>query len=216
MRVAFLPDSFHEVNGVAHTSRNFEAFARRRGLPLLCVRAGTRVPALEHAGSVTSLELPRSRVSVGIEKDLSFDPLFWRHGRVVDAVLRHFEPDLIHVTGPSELGMFGAWFAWRHGVPLAASWHTNVHEYAARRMHWLPRGAVEAAALNATARFYRLAKVLFAPNEELCGLLEARTGRPCRMMRRGVDTELFDSARRRQGGSVGSGTSATMVPTCLT
>ena len=29
-RVAYFPDSFHEVNGVAHTSRHFEAFARRR------------------------------------------------------------------------------------------------------------------------------------------------------------------------------------------
>ena len=202
MRVAFLPDSFHEVNGVAHTSRNFEAFARRRELPFLCVRAGTRRPALEQDGTVTSLELPRSMLSVGIEKDLSFDPLFCRHGRVVDAVLRHFEPDVIHVTGPSELGMFGAWFAWRHGVPLAASWHTNVHEYAARRMGWMgPRAgsAVEAAALAATARFYRLARVLLAPNEELCGMLEAKTGRPCRLMRRGVDTALFDPARRVRG-----------------
>jgi hypothetical protein len=31
-RVAYFPDSFHEVNGVAHTSRNFEAFARRRNI----------------------------------------------------------------------------------------------------------------------------------------------------------------------------------------
>jgi glycosyltransferase involved in cell wall biosynthesis len=28
-RVAYFPDSFHEVNGVAHTSRHFEASARR-------------------------------------------------------------------------------------------------------------------------------------------------------------------------------------------
>ena len=48
-----------------------------------------------------------------------------------------FEPDVIHITGPSELGMFGAYFAWEMGVPLAASWHTNLHEYAARRMGWL-------------------------------------------------------------------------------
>ena len=33
--------------------------------------------------------------------------------------------------------MFGAYFAWEMGVPLVASWHTNVHEYAARRMGWL-------------------------------------------------------------------------------
>ncbi|HZD76439.1 MAG TPA: glycosyltransferase family 1 protein, partial [Acidobacteriaceae bacterium] len=39
-RVAYFPDAFHEINGVAHTSRHFEAFARRRSLPFLCVRAG--------------------------------------------------------------------------------------------------------------------------------------------------------------------------------
>ena len=44
-RVAYFPDSFHEVNGVAHTSRHFEAFARRRNLPFLCVRAGDRSQA---------------------------------------------------------------------------------------------------------------------------------------------------------------------------
>ena len=199
MRVAFLPDSFHEVNGVAHTSRNFAAYAQRHGLPFLCVRAGTRTPALQQDGTVTSLELPRSRLSVGLEKDLSFDPLFWRHARVLDAVLRHFEPDVIHMTGPSELGMFGAWFAWRHGVPLAASWHTNVHEYAARRLGRLGRALpVEAGALAVVARFYRQASVLFAPNDELCTMLEARTGKPCRRMQRGVDTALFDPARRRR------------------
>ncbi len=199
MRVAFLPDSFHEVNGVAHTSRKFQAYARRTGLPMLCVRAGSRTPAIAQDGSVLSLELPRSRVSLPIEKDLSFDPLFWRHARAVDAVLRHYEPDVIHVTGPSELGMFGAWFAWRHGVPLAASWHTNVHEYAARRTGWLGRRMpVEAGALEAVTRFYRLARVLFAPNAELCAMLERKTGRPCALMPRGVDTGLFDPARRQR------------------
>ena len=34
-RVAYFPDSFHEVNGVAHTSRNFLGYAQRRGLPFL-------------------------------------------------------------------------------------------------------------------------------------------------------------------------------------
>ena len=54
-RVAYFPDSFHEVNGVAHTSRHFEAFARRRGLPFLCVRAGERTQAIIEEGSVSTL-----------------------------------------------------------------------------------------------------------------------------------------------------------------
>ena len=72
-----------------------------------------------------------------MEKDLEFDTLFWRHGGAIRRELERFRPDMIHITGPSELGMFGAYFAWEMGVPLAASWHTNVHEYAARRMGWL-------------------------------------------------------------------------------
>jgi phosphatidylinositol alpha 1,6-mannosyltransferase len=204
-RVAYFPDSFHEVNGVAHTSRNFVAFAERRGLPFLCVRAGGRAEAFEQTDELRTLELGRSALSVGMEKDLRFDTLFWRYREAISQRVREFRPDIIHITGPSELGLFGAYFAWKLGVPLAASWHTNIHEYAARRMHWLtswaPGGAeiervVEAAALHATARFYRLGKVLFAPNRELCAMLERATQRPCHLMERGVDTQLFSPERR--------------------
>ena len=205
-RVAYFPDSFHEVNGVAHTSRNFVAYAERQGLPFLCVRAGGRAEAFEQTGELRTLELGRSRASVRMEKDLQFDALFWRHGGVIRRELERFRPNVIHITGPSELGMFGAYFAWEMGIPLAASWHTNLHEYAARRMGWLTermgrRGVavgqgVESGALWATSQFYRQAKVLFAPNEELCRMLEKTTGRPCYLMQRGVDTELFSPERR--------------------
>src|SRR5262249_28243966 len=42
------------------------------------------------------------------------------------------------------------------------------------------------------------AKLLFAPNPELTELLSHRTGRPARIMRRGIDTHLFSPARRRR------------------
>ena len=205
-RVAYFPDSFHEVNGVAHTSRNFVAFAQRRDLSFLCVRASGAKPRkylLENDGNLQTLELPRSRVSVQMEKDLFFDPLFFRYANLISRTLRAFRPDVIHITGPSELGIFGAYFAWKLGIPLAASWHTNVHEYAARRLAWLTAKlhpqidrTIESSALNATARFYGLAKVLFAPNDELCRMLEAATHRPCHLMQRGVDTVLFSPAHR--------------------
>jgi phosphatidylinositol alpha 1,6-mannosyltransferase len=211
-RVAYFPDSFHEVNGVAHTSRNFLAYAQRHGLPFLCVRAGTREISFEQVGELRTLELRRSRGSVRMEKDLEFDTLFWRHGGAIRQELERFRPDVIHITGPSELGMFGAYFAWEIGVPLAASWHTNLHEYAARRMGWLTgsmaesrgaaiEGGVETGALWVASQFYKLARVLFAPNDELCRMLERTTGRPCFLMQRGVDTEWFSPMHRtREAG----------------
>jgi len=208
-RVAYFPDSFHEVNGVAHTSRHFEAFARRRNLPFLCVRAGDRDQALTQDGNVWTLELPRGFLSFALEKDLRFDPAFVRHIPQINEVVERFKPDLIHITGPSELGMLGAGLAHHMGLPLAASWHTNVHEYLARRSDWFLRllpyrqsestgQKIEDLTMAVAAKFYSIAKVLFAPNPELCALLERTTGRRCHLMPRGVDAELFNPEKRKR------------------
>ncbi|MDR3738785.1 MAG: glycosyltransferase [Terracidiphilus sp.] len=208
-RIAYFPDSFHEVNGVAHTSRHFEAFARRRNLPFLCVRAGDRGEALTEDGNVWTLELPRGFLSIALEKDLRFDPAFLRHVPLIEDALDRFQPDLVHITGPSEIGMLGMGLAHHRGLPLAASWHTNVHEYAARRSEWMLKmlpperlaateQKIEDLAMTAAAKFYSIAQVLFAPNLELCALLEQKTGRPCHRMPRGVDAELFHPSKRRR------------------
>lgn len=206
-RVAFFPDSFHEVNGVAHTSRHFEEFARRRQLPFLSVRAGNRLTRFQETGSVSSLELPRGSLSIPLEKDLSFDPAFPRHFPLIVETFERFEPDIVHITGPSEMGLLGIALASRYRVPLAASWHTNVHEYLARRvvhrMSGLPQRqavaagkAIQDCAWGIATCIYSAAQILFAPNLELCNLLHHATGRPCHLMTRGVDNALFNPCKR--------------------
>jgi glycosyltransferase involved in cell wall biosynthesis len=209
-RVAYFPDSFHEINGVAHTSRNFEAFARRRGLPFLCVRAGDREQNLTQSGDLWTLELPRGLLSFPLEKDLRFDPAFLRHLPQIEEALARFQPDLIHITGPSEVGMLGAGLALVLEAPLAASWHTNVHEYAARRAEWLrhllpdPQAdaaeqKIEDVSWAIAAKFYSNADILFAPNDDLCAMLRQSAGKPCFLMPRGVDAQLFDPRKRTRG-----------------
>ncbi|MFP5236688.1 MAG: glycosyltransferase [Acidobacteriota bacterium] len=206
-RVAYFPDSFHEVNGVAHTSRHFEAYARGRNLPFLCVRAGDREERLRREGNLWTLELPRGFLSIAIEKDLRFDPAFPRHVPAIEDALAEFRPDLIHITGPSEIGMTAAALARWMKLPLAASWHTNVHEYVARRSElllrmlsephaWVAGQRIQEIMLDATAWFYAMAGVLYAPNDELCARLETATGRRCFRMPRGVDADLFHPSRR--------------------
>jgi phosphatidylinositol alpha 1,6-mannosyltransferase len=206
-RVAYFPDSFHEINGVAHTSRNFVAYAQRHNLPFLCVRAGTRETPVEQHGNLRTLELPRSPAAVVMEKDLAFDPLFWRHADAIEDELHRFKPDILHMTGPSELGILAAYFAWKLNIPLAASWHTNIHEYAAKRITWLTslmppefvaatEQSVEAGSLDVATRFYSLGQVHFAPNTELCDMLAKAVGKPVHLMQRGVDTTLFSPAHR--------------------
>jgi len=205
-RVAFFTDSFHEVNGVALTSRQFEAFARRRGLPLLSVHCGPRELVTKDEPAWT-FELHRGRAAFGLDRDLSCDPFLHLQRERVGEVLKEFRPDLIHVTGPGDVGTLGAWLSHSLRIPLAASWHTNLHEFAARRLERmfgaLPHslrttisGRAESAALTCVLRFYQLGKVLFAPNPELVQLLRRRTKRPTFLMERGINTELFSPKKR--------------------
>ena len=211
-RVAFFTDSFHEINGVAHTSRHFDAFVRRRALPFLNVHAGPQT-ALTTDGPVSTLELKRSRIGFALERDMSFDLLLMRHRRFVADALKKFGAELIHITGPSDIGILGAYLAWDLGLPLVASWHTNLHEFGARRLSkalsFLSTGLRESAArhaeplmLEACVRFYRLARVLLAPNLELVEMLRHHTGRPAYLMQRGVDTVFFSPDKRDSAGDI--------------
>ncbi len=207
-RVAYFPDSFHEVNGVALTSRQFDGFARRRCLPFLSVHGGPR-NAVSTEGSVTTVELEPGAASFPLDDGFQFDLLFLRWWKTVREAVLQFKPDLVHVTSMGNFGLLGAMAAEEFHLPLVASWHTNVHEFGARRLEemlwWAPKRVRQIAsrsahwqALRLAMRFYRRAKLLFAPNRDLIRLLARGTGKPVYPMWRGVDTELFDPARRRR------------------
>ncbi len=209
-RVAYFPDTFYEINGVAHTSRHFEAFARRRNVPFFCLHPGKRDSAMreQQSGELTTLEIPRgSALAFRLEKDLTFDPAFLRHKKFIEERVRAFRPDIIHVTGPSEPGILGAWLSrnlqchwWLPGTRICMSMLRSDRRWLLRLLPHKQSVAaekqIEQATLRACARFYRMAEALFAPNIDLCRLLEQSTGRPCALMPRGVDTIAFSPAFR--------------------
>jgi phosphatidylinositol alpha 1,6-mannosyltransferase len=208
-RVAFFPDSFAEVNGVAHTSRQLVAFAEQRNLPLLCVYGGGRTERVVE-GAVTKFSLRRGNIGFRLEADFRYDLFFWRHANRVIEAAREFKANVVHVTGPNDTGQLGAYVARKLRLPLVISWHTNVHEYAARRLNklaaplpdaWRERLAslAERQGLRLALRFCRLGRALLAPNAELRELLTRETGRPTHLMRRGVDTSLFSPIKRVRG-----------------
>lgn len=206
LRIALFADSFHEVNGFALTCRQFHAFARRRGLPFITYTYGPDAQ-LRSDGATCLSQLNSSSASIPIDGALAFDPLFGRHYRRIKQELEVFQPDLVHFTSLGNCGILGQIVAKSMGVPTVASWHTNLHEFGALRLGsvvpFLPDAAreslcdfVERFCLAGIAEFYRPARVIFAPNEELASLLETRTGKPARIMRRGVDSHLFSPEKR--------------------
>ncbi len=193
-RVAFFTDSFHDVNGVAHTSRQLDSFARRTGRPLLSVHAGPKTSWADD-----TVELQRSEARILLDDGLAFDPLLFRHMPLVERAVKQFKPDVIHITGPGDLGWLGLITHWRLGIPVVASWHTNLHEYAARRFP-LPSIAqpVQDICWQSLMLFYRIAERCLAPNEELRSLIQDQAKTPTALMERGIDTDLFTPARRKR------------------
>jgi phosphatidylinositol alpha 1,6-mannosyltransferase len=169
-RVAYFPDAYLELNGVARTSREFEEFARRRELPLLLVHGGP-YDDVSSSGSVTRVQLRRSWMRFSVDHAHDYDLIFVRRLRKVRRLVREFRPDVVQITGPSDVGILGALIADSSGIPLAATWQTNLPQYARSRVaaatSFLPEamtskflGAIEKLSLGACLRFYKIPQLL--------------------------------------------------------
>lgn len=179
----------------------------RRQLPFVRVCAGPETKIVTE-GAHISVELKRGHPALPVEKDMSFDlSLPIRYGKTMKQLLQDFKPDLIHITGPSDIGVMGFSLSRSLRIPLVASWHTNLHEYSGRRLEkglgFLPLGIPQAlgrgaewATLEIVSFLYSFARVGLAPNAELVESLQRWTKRPCFLMRRGIDTNLFRPDRR--------------------
>ena len=201
-----MPDTYHEVNGVARTARHLTDYALRHALPFMCVRPGSECRHWTQS-SVEHVELPRGRLAVRVEKDLWQDPRILRYRRLLRSRFDEFGPDVVHVTSMGDFGLLGWRLAREFGLPIVASWHTNIHEYAAWRFDKAARfvparprrivsRGLERLFLEFSLWFYRKGAVGMAPNPELVELLRRGTDKPAFLMERGVDTELFDGAKR--------------------
>jgi glycosyltransferase involved in cell wall biosynthesis len=207
-RVAFFPDSFEEVNGVAMTSKKLIGFAKDNGFPFLCVHAGKQTETTLD-GSIEYLSLKRSPIAFPMDEGLKYDPAFQRHTSKVLRKLVEFKPDVLHITGLNDVSIMGSYLSWKLQLPMVASWHTNLHEFASRRLGrvfgFLPdsarkkiTGLAEKKILAGALLYYKMPKILMAPNKELIEVLEKGTKREARLMIRGVDTVLFNPVKRTE------------------
>jgi len=188
------------------TSKRLIGYAKRHGYPYLCIHAGKKTETAQDE-SIRYLSLKRSAVSFPMDEDLKYDPLFQRHANRVLRELMDFQPDVLHITGLNDVSIVGAYLAWKLQIPMVGSWHTNLHEFAARRLtrmfRFLPEktlnsmtGFAERKIMDGAVLYYKMPKVVLSPNQELVDLLGKGTKRVSRLMTRGVDTDKFSPEKR--------------------
>ncbi len=188
------------------TSKRLIGYAKRNGYPYLCIHAGKQTERTDDE-SVRYLSLKRSPFSFPMDEDLKYDPFFQRHAARVLRELLKFQPDVMHITGLNDVSIIGVYLSWKLQIPLVGSWHTNLHEFAARRLtrmlRFLPQkmldslmGFAERKIMDGAILYYKIPKVVLSPNQELVDILGKGTKRVSRLMSRGVDTEKFTPEKR--------------------
>jgi glycosyltransferase involved in cell wall biosynthesis len=187
MRIAVVTETYPpEINGVANTMRQLVNGLAERGHHVCLVRPrqstdrGKRAPQGHFL--VPGLPIPGYR---GLRFGL---PVYWR--------LRHLwlrlGPDVLYVATQGPLGHAALNAALGASIPVITGFHTQFHEYS--RHYGL--GLLTRPIVNTLKSFHNRSDATLVPTTALRSQLNEAGFRNVHLFSRGVDTGLFDPARR--------------------
>jgi glycosyltransferase involved in cell wall biosynthesis/predicted metal-dependent phosphoesterase TrpH len=180
-RVAVIADGIGSMHGVTHTIEQI----RERGVPGFEVDiVGTDPGVDRRMPAAAELEIPfYEGMSLGVPglPDL------------VEA-LAEGSYDLVHVTAPGPAGIGATLMSRITGVPLIASYHTEIATYAGMRSK---DGTLEALTRAGLGAFYSAPGAVLSPSPSADASVIALGADPARVGRweRGVDLDRFDPAK---------------------
>lgn len=186
MRLALVTETYPpEVNGVAMTLSRLVGGLRARGHAVEVVRPRQKhenAPSPAEDFVVPGMAIPfYDSLRIGL-------PVVAR----LEAHWRKRRPDVVHVATEGPLGLASLTAAERLGLPTTSSFHTNFHAYGG---HY-GVAALRDATLAYLRWFHNRTRCTLAPTRQMVGELRAAHFRGLGVMARGVDTALFDPARR--------------------
>ncbi|HEU5063370.1 MAG TPA: glycosyltransferase [Solirubrobacterales bacterium] len=188
-RVAVIADGIGSMHGVTHTIEQI----RERGVPGFDVDiVGTDPGVDRRLPAATELEIPfYEGMSLGVPG-------------LPDLVetLAEGSYDLVHVTAPGPAGIAATLMSRITGVPLLASYHTEIATYAGMRSQ---SGTLEALTRAGLGAFYSAPAAVLSPSPSADASVIALGADPARVGRweRGVDLDRFDPAKADRGAFPG-------------
>jgi len=188
-RVAVIADGIGSMHGVTHTIEQI----RERGVPGFEVDiVGTDPGVDRRLPAAAELQIPfYEGMSLGVPG-------------LPDLVetLAEGSYDLVHVTAPGPAGIAAALISRITGVPLLASYHTEIATYVGMRSE---DGALEALTRGGLGAFYSAPSAVLSPSPSADSSVIALGADPTRIGRweRGVDIERFDPGKADRGAFPG-------------
>jgi len=187
LRVALFSGNYNYVmDGPVRALNKLVAHLEKRGHEVLVFAPTSKTSYLDHAGELVSLpscpapRRPEYRIGIGL------------YGEARKR-LRDFAPNLIHVSAP-DLGGLGALnYGRRNNIPVVASFHTRFDTYP----RYYGAAWAEKYLTKYMRYFYGRCEHVYPPSQSMADeLLREGIGKEMRLWTRGVDSKLFDPARR--------------------
>ena len=185
MRYTIVTETYPpEVNGVALTVHALEIGLRGRGHQVNVIRPRQVDETIAAADQMLVRGAPLPRYP-GLRFGLPA-------GRTLNALWRRQRPDAIYVATEGPLGWSAVRAARKLGIPATTGFHTRFDEYIER----YGAAFLTPIAFAWMRRFHNGADATIVPTDQLADYLRGRGFRDVRILRRAVDTRLFDPVRR--------------------
>jgi len=180
MKIAIFTDTYYpEINGVARTLKRFTDYLTDKDISVKVFApenpSEDYVPSHIHRFKSASFFLyPECRVA--------FPNYFQIKGE-----LEKFNPDLIHVATPFNLGVIGVYCAKKMTIPLVGSYHTDFDQY----LQFYDLAFLSGFLWKYMNWFHRPLQKIFVPSIETMKKLKGHGFTNMEIWARGVDCELF-------------------------
>jgi len=189
LRVAVVTETYPpEINGVALTAARFVEGLRQRGHQIQLIRP--RQDSTDHADAddrfqevlMRGVAIPRyPNLRMGLPAKRALEQL-WTYCR----------PDVVHIVTEGPLGWSAQRAALKLRIPAVSDFRTNFHAYSRHYgIGWLGKPI-----LAYLRKFHNRTLCTMVPTESMRADLAALGFYRLRVVARGVDTALFDPARR--------------------
>jgi glycosyltransferase involved in cell wall biosynthesis len=191
MRVAIFTDTYlPDVNGVARTLGRWAEYLENRGVSLKIFAPQTpnrdsssyNCSVINRFYSIPFLLYPECKLAIP-------------NPNRIRKSLQQFQPDLIHVATPFNLGLYGQRYAHNHNIPLVASYHTHFDRYLTYyKLQWM-----EPMLWKYMLWFHQGCKAIYVPSASTLSHLQNKGMEGLEIWSRGVDVSRFNPMVDRQG-----------------
>ncbi len=186
-RIALFSGAYnHIADGVTLTLNRLVSYLIDTGNDVRVFAPTVDQPAISHAGTLIptpSLPIPgrpEYMLSTGLSR------------RIRDEI-RAFNPTIFHIATPDLAGYKALKFGIKRGAPVVASYHTHFTSY----LKYYKLQRLQPVVWNYLRWFYSHCEEIYVPSASMADVLRGQGIREnLHLWQRGVDTHLFNPARR--------------------